>query len=261
MNNKIVAVSSLFFLYVFTGINYFYTVLIPSSFFPIYWVYELACFAALSFLINIILIFTSIQNAYLKIFFLFFQSLTMVLVSASSGIDLFILCLLVTTYSGQLCFYFTKPSLIQFLIPFCVFIFYLTLPSKLWDSSVVSLSFIQILLLLFFIAFVQGFIFLISYILTKKEKLERQISLFNALLSQIYEINSGIQTKALEAERKSAEAERKRISRDIHDIMGYTLVNLRVMLEAAYDLVDDTEGSTKALLSTAVTHSQTGLQK
>lgn len=42
--------------------------------------------------------------------------------------------------------------------------------------------------------------------------------------------------------------------------MGYTLVNLRVMLEAANDLVDSTNYTAKNLLSSAIEHSQKGLK-
>jgi signal transduction histidine kinase len=80
------------------------------------------------------------------------------------------------------------------------------------------------------------------------------------LIDQVYLLNARFQEYALNAERKSAEEERKRITRDIHDIMGYTLVNLRVMLEVSLDLAGNENEKLSAHLSEAIRHTQEGLQ-
>ncbi len=80
------------------------------------------------------------------------------------------------------------------------------------------------------------------------------------LIDQVYQLNSRFQEYALNAERKSAEDERKRITRDIHDIMGYTLVNLRVMLEVALDLASGTNARLTTLLEDSIGHTRDGLQ-
>lgn len=90
----------------------------------------------------------------------------------------------------------------------------------------------------------------------KKKEIERQ----KELIDQVYLLNVQFQEYALNAERKSAEEERKRITRDIHDIMGYTLVNLRVMLEVSLDLAGDANEKLSTLLSDAIRHTRDGLQ-
>ena len=90
----------------------------------------------------------------------------------------------------------------------------------------------------------------------KKREIERQ----KELIDQVYLLNVQFQEYALNAERKSAEEERKRITRDIHDIMGYTLVNLRVMLEVSLDLAGSANEKLTNLLSDAIRHTQDGLQ-
>lgn len=90
----------------------------------------------------------------------------------------------------------------------------------------------------------------------RKSEIERQ----KELIDQVYLLNVQFQEYALNAERKSAEEERKRITRDIHDIMGYTLVNLRVMLEVSLDLAGNSNEKLTNLLSDAIRHTQDGLQ-
>lgn len=99
--------------------------------------------------------------------------------------------------------------------------------------------------------------FLMGERLAKKE---RELVRNGELIDQVYLLNAQFQEYALNAERKSAEDERKRITRDIHDIMGYTLVNLRVMLEVALDLAGKENGRLSDLLSDAIRHTRDGLQ-
>jgi len=90
----------------------------------------------------------------------------------------------------------------------------------------------------------------------KRKEIGRQ----KDLIDQVYLLNVQFQEYALNAERKSAEEERKRITRDIHDIMGYTLVNLRVMLEVSLDLAGNENPKLSTLLSDAIRHTRDGLQ-
>jgi len=131
----------------------------------------------------------------------------------------------------------------------------------MWGAPVESLSRGNVVTLIVFTLFVQCIYYSYNSLLFKVGSLQSQINISNALVSQVYDLNSGIQNEALETENRSMEKERKRISRDIHDIMGYTLVNLRVMLEAACDLFEKKDPKVKEILQLAAEHSQTGLQR
>jgi signal transduction histidine kinase len=59
---------------------------------------------------------------------------------------------------------------------------------------------------------------------------------FHEATFRLAEINIQLQEYAALAEQQSAADERKSLSREIHDSLGYTLTNLLMMLEAALDL-------------------------
>ncbi len=68
----------------------------------------------------------------------------------------------------------------------------------------------------------------------KSDSLDR----LNKAIQQITDANMGFQNYAFSVERESTEKERKRITREIHDIVGYTLTNQSMMLEASIILID-----------------------
>lgn len=77
-------------------------------------------------------------------------------------------------------------------------------------------------------------------------------------IASLLSANLDFQNYALEAGERSTMAERKRLSRDIHDIVGYTLINLRMMLEAAIDYACGNERLAQ-LLAEARDQTQGGL--
>jgi signal transduction histidine kinase len=78
-------------------------------------------------------------------------------------------------------------------------------------------------------------------------------------IASLLDANLDFQNYALEAGERSTIAERKRLSRDIHDIVGYTLINLKMMLEAAIDRAGAENRGLAELLSSARDQAQAGL--
>jgi signal transduction histidine kinase len=89
---------------------------------------------------------------------------------------------------------------------------------------------------------------------------ERVASLDRSIAS-LLAANLDFQNFALESGERSTIAERKRLSRDIHDIVGYTLINLRMMLEAAIDRAGTGNEALAELLSEARDQAQGGLSE
>ena len=85
------------------------------------------------------------------------------------------------------------------------------------------------------------------FIITLTELLRRQNSLpvkelnrrLHEATFQLAETNIQLQDYAALAEQQSAISERKRLGREIHDSLGYTLTNLVMMLEAALDFSEE----------------------
>jgi len=78
-------------------------------------------------------------------------------------------------------------------------------------------------------------------------------------IQSIMEANLQLQGYAVQVERQTTEAERKRITREIHDIIGYSLTNQLMVLEASILLVDSNPKALKATLFEARRQLQDGL--
>lgn len=81
-------------------------------------------------------------------------------------------------------------------------------------------------------------------------------------LQRLSEFNLSLQSYARRADEQSAERERRRISREIHDISGYIFTNLIAMMDATMSLGPDADISrVHATLMTARKQAQEGLRE
>ncbi len=87
------------------------------------------------------------------------------------------------------------------------------------------------------IILVSGFCIIIKYgyILLKRHR--ELITDQNEIIKKLSNANAGFQQYANLAEEKSISSERMRMTREIHDTVGYTMTNLLMMIESSTDLV------------------------
>jgi signal transduction histidine kinase len=76
---------------------------------------------------------------------------------------------------------------------------------------------------------------------------------------QLTRANSAYQDFAVRAQESATEKERQRITRDIHDIVGYTLTNNMMLLEAAMDLMQENPLGLPTIIETARANAEEGL--
>ena len=90
------------------------------------------------------------------------------------------------------------------------------------------------------------------------EKTKRIIHLDSAI-TQLTDANIGFQSYVKTLEIQTLIEERKRVSREIHDTVGYVLTNIIMMMEAAVLLSDEKKLKRNEILSTARDQAQKGL--
>lgn len=105
------------------------------------------------------------------------------------------------------------------------------------------------------ILFLAGF--RISRLENRTEEQKNKIRKLTRTVKQITMINMDFQSYAAIVEEKSRITERKKISRELHDIIGYALTNQKVMLDAALVLIDSNIPKLKELLLMAKNEIQT----
>lgn len=87
----------------------------------------------------------------------------------------------------------------------------------------------------------------------------QEIRRLEETVSHLTRTNTAWQTYATYIEENSKEEERRRISRDIHDIVGYSMTNLLMIVQAA--LYSDNQDKITELLQKAQTHINDSLQE
>ncbi|HEY9594336.1 MAG TPA: sensor histidine kinase [Spirochaetia bacterium] len=83
----------------------------------------------------------------------------------------------------------------------------------------------------------------------KLRRQEEELQRIDRTVRALSEANLNFQELVTRVQRETEESERRRLTREIHDIVGYTLVNIQMMMEAATDLVHrDTTGLEEILV-------------
>ena len=128
-------------------------------------------------------------------------------------------------------------------------------PAVEYDSILAQISFSFLLLLL------SIFACLLIHYREKCADQNEQMSRLDNALSKIAKSNLGYQNYANEASMRSELEERQRITREIHDIIGYTFTNNIMMLEAAISKIRKDPEKVQQLISLARENATTGLEK
>ena len=106
-----------------------------------------------------------------------------------------------------------------------------------------------------------GITLLLSLFLCRLETAEDQRRRLDAAVRQLTRANLGFQSYASHLELDTLDAERKRISREIHDTVGYSLTNILMTLEAAGDLVEDDPVRARRLLGGSIDEARRCLEE
>ncbi|HET6485540.1 MAG TPA: sensor histidine kinase [Spirochaetia bacterium] len=88
-----------------------------------------------------------------------------------------------------------------------------------------------------------------------------ELSRLDTTITQLTRANIGFQEYAKDVAERSAETERKRISRDIHDTIGYTLTNIIMMTQEARLKALPFDEALSSLLETTRIQAQEGLRQ
>ena len=83
---------------------------------------------------------------------------------------------------------------------------------------------------------------------TKLEEEQKQTNRLDDALSSMAKANLGFQSYTNSLELETLKKERKRVSREIHDTVGYSLTNIRIMLEAASLMIETKPAETGTLI-------------
>jgi len=159
------------------------------------------------------------------------------------------------------CIFIAFPGNACFAILSCASIAALQRPIIAWDRSSLPAPSTDRIALLGATLLIAGAVgCLIERMRGKLDAAESLNQQFDIALSRLSEANIGFQQYADTVKRASVMDERKRISREIHDAIGYTLTNIVVLSQQAIDIVGPEEGKLSVFLANIHQQSKDGLR-
>ena len=130
-----------------------------------------------------------------------------------------------------------------------------------WWYKLNDVSLHDMLFTVFYCSFVSVITFILAYNISEREKKDKKIERLDAAISQLTDANIGFQKYVKVIELDSIINERKRLSREIHDAVGYSLTNIIMLLEAAALLAGKDLGKQKESIFNAKKQAVNGLEE
>lgn len=214
-------------------------------------------FIMVSIIISLLLFF--IQETSTKVIFIFLHYLLLFLIGYPLGNYIGIELILYSSLIIEISFYLSSPG--NIVVQSIIFLLFMLSQGEAsaWQKSIDRVSIHDLTA-----AAVYSLIIIIISLMLKKssknctEKTKKIVHLDSAI-TQLTDANIGFQSYVKTLEIQTLIEERKRVSREIHDTVGYVLTNIIMMMEAAALLSDDKKIKRNEILSTARDQAQKGL--
>jgi signal transduction histidine kinase len=124
-------------------------------------------------------------------------------------------------------------------------------PAVIWGRTAERAEPAQLMLLAIVLVFVFCLGVALKEIGESRRRAVAEMRRLDSAIDRIADINASFQSALAAAEEESVRKERNRITREIHDIVGYALTNQQMMLEAALMLTPAECGRLRELLAMA----------
>ncbi len=134
-------------------------------------------------------------------------------------------------------------------------------PSLLWGQQTGGKSLGDLVLLGTMLSVILVTALLLRRASSRQREAVREITHLDDAIDRIVNVNASFQDALASMESQSSALERKRITREIHDIVGYTLTNQQMMIEASLLLAGGSPGRLTELLLMAKEGVAEGLQE
>ena len=222
-----------------------------------YFFWQFYTFTIVSAILSLILFV--IHETSTQIIFIFLRYLLLFLIGYPLGNYIGIELILYASLIIEISFYLSSPGniIVQSII---FFLFILSQGDvSAWQENIEGVSIHDLTAT----AVYSLIIIIISLLLQKSSKncteKTKKIVHLNSAITQLTDANIGFQSYVKTLEIQTLIEERKRVSREIHDTVGYVLTNIIMMMEAAALLTDEKKIKRNEIIFTARDQAQKGL--
>ncbi len=204
--------------------------------YPRSWVYQFLAILTLNLISSLLIFIVTVKNAYIVYLLIFQISCTYIMTKPFSQIIWFEFFLIMIMFLEGILLLSTME--ITF---FTIFVTLLTLVTNhngfFWGVEVAQRTWDLKGSLIFLTLISSGLSIIIKSTFDEVLRNREIIGNQKRIIQKLSEANYGLQEYANLAEEKSIINERLKITREIHDTVGYTMTNLLMMLEASTDLI------------------------
>lgn len=225
-------------------VYYDYQILLDRISLPEHWNAQFYLLLILSFVISIILVF--LKKGHLGLIILKF--LILLLAGYPLGSNLGIETLLLIIIVLESVYYLNIGMGVSLPTVLIVITFMNQKPGASWEESFAKADNQQLMFLLF-VSFLVLFIAVyLKKVSLRVKTLYSDLNRMDYAVKELTDINLGYQNYVNVVEKNSIESERKRISREMHDIIGYTLTNQLMIIQAVLSMNHPLPDRIKSLL-------------
>ncbi len=212
----------------------------------------------ISALLTVIVFFS--ENEAKNIILLIIRFMIFTLIGYPMGANIFIETILFIGIIAESVFYLKEKHSIILMLAFNVGFLLPQQQASAWYERLDSVSVHNLFSAGFInIIFTSGFYVLKAAIIRLKAQ-KADILFMNSAIRQLSDINIGFQKFVKEQEFKILLEERKRLSREIHDTVGYTLTNIIMMMEVLQVSEDRRDGKKEELIANTKNQALRGLE-
>jgi signal transduction histidine kinase len=199
---------------------------------PVQWFSHLIILFVIGFINSAALYLIKKKNLTLLLFIV--KVMLLAFICYPLGNFTFIKAILITGIIAESVFYFefwTNLCLSSMILSFILFISRKRI--LVWDVYTVPSEWIFLFIFLLYSVFIYIAFNMIKLYHLKKNECKKEIKRQDLMISVLEETNKRYLENAIYSGEKSKVEERKRIARDLHDIIGYSMTNIKMMVEAA----------------------------
>jgi len=239
--------------HIFVYLDYIY--LKDSFTVPVHW--HIQFYILLIFSISLSLLLPFIKKYIL--FLLSLKFLSLLLIGYPLGEYLGIEIILLISIIMETVFYLPQYYGAPISILFILITFLNQKPVNIWGSELEKADKHSLLFMLFITFLILFISYSIKKISLSSEQKSQDLLRLDYAVKELTKINLDFQSYAASIEYNSIENERKRVSREMHDIIGYTLTNQLMIIQAALSMKQNLSHQMESLLLQAQKQTREGM--
>lgn len=212
-----------------------------------------------SIIVSLMLFF--IHEISTKIIIFFLRYLLLFLIGYPLGNYISIELILYSSLIIEISFYLSFPG--NLIVQSIIFILFLLTQGEgsAWQRTIDRVSIHDLIATALFSLMIIIISLMLKQSTEKSNEKTKRIIHLNSAISQLSDANIGFQSYVKTLEIHTLIEERKRVSREIHDTVGYVLTNIIMMMEAAALLPNEKKTKRTEILFTARDQAQKGLEE